>query len=441
MRLEAMHEVRVRGYVVDMGTLHPCPHCGAWLFDAERGARGTTSPCCANGQIDLPLLPSPPRALLDLMVLHTPKARYFRRHIRSFNAALSFGSMGFSHGLCNLGPGPPTYVVHGHTYHRVGPVLPGAEGNMCIQLYFMQNADEERQNVLLHALRDPGGGNALAFEILAELEQVVREHNALFEHFRTAVEEFHARVAAGERPPEEFVLELSTNSRGTDRRRETDDVAVIWRRFTTSLPVRGYHRPVRLVYRIGNAERMFRTILHTSPMYDPSLYALLLPYGCELGWTYGMSRRQPEEVAEPDGMDDAPDGGDGVSGMDDAPDGGDAAVHIGDHVAAHGGDEDGIDDAADGGIDDAPAATAMDDDADDAPVDAARNVESPLSARDLYCFRLYHRNTPGDFPPKDAALLPMWEAEHPDWREDIHDVLHLGGRLYQMYCVDMYAKV
>ena len=104
-----------------VGTMtYPCVHCGALKFHAELDRGLDTNSCCLNGQLAvLPVLPLPSLRLQQLFFGNSPPV-FFREHIRLFNSAMAFASMGVSE--VKLGRGIPALRVHGSTYHLMGPL-------------------------------------------------------------------------------------------------------------------------------------------------------------------------------------------------------------------------------------------------------------------------------------------------------------------------------
>ncbi|GMF47890.1 unnamed protein product [Phytophthora fragariaefolia] len=102
-----------------------CPLCQAWKWPAE-----SDFICCLKGRVQLPpLLPSPPR----LISLYGDKE--FRRHIRSYNQAFAFTSIGASSSDNTFRDvnqdqsvagqhGVYTYRIQGAMGHFMGSMLP-----------------------------------------------------------------------------------------------------------------------------------------------------------------------------------------------------------------------------------------------------------------------------------------------------------------------------
>ena len=68
----------------------------------------------------------PPEELYYLFTAATPQAERFRHHIRQYNAALAFTSLGVEvdTSVNEGGGGPPTFRIHGELCHQLGSLLP-----------------------------------------------------------------------------------------------------------------------------------------------------------------------------------------------------------------------------------------------------------------------------------------------------------------------------
>lgn len=108
-----------------------CEYCGAMMWYDERlqKQRNASNPkfsmCCLQGKIELPLLTSSPQTLSDLFFKGDAKSKYFLDNIRSFNMMFSFTSLGGRiDRTVNEGNAPPTFIMCGENYHRIGSLVP-----------------------------------------------------------------------------------------------------------------------------------------------------------------------------------------------------------------------------------------------------------------------------------------------------------------------------
>jgi len=106
-----------------------CGKCGALHFLEERVASSSCAnpqftPCCAQGKVTLPPLAPPPEPLRWLLTSNEADAKDFRQHIRSYNNALAFTSVGANLDTSVAQPGNYTYRLRGELYHRMGSLLP-----------------------------------------------------------------------------------------------------------------------------------------------------------------------------------------------------------------------------------------------------------------------------------------------------------------------------
>ncbi len=72
----------------------------------------------------LPSLAPPPEPLRWLLTSNEADAKDFRQHIRSYNNALAFTSVGANLDTSVAQPGNYTYRLRGELYHRMGSLLP-----------------------------------------------------------------------------------------------------------------------------------------------------------------------------------------------------------------------------------------------------------------------------------------------------------------------------
>lgn len=103
----------------DLGRMEiECSHCRAYHWMDERVSNSSrTFPrfgtCCNHGQVHIQLLREPPAILRGLFDDITPNSLNFRQHIRQYNAALAFTSLGvdIDEGV-NDGRGPYVFRIH-----------------------------------------------------------------------------------------------------------------------------------------------------------------------------------------------------------------------------------------------------------------------------------------------------------------------------------------
>jgi hypothetical protein len=107
-----------------------CRYCSAFHWMDERLKDSPVSSprfskCCHHGRVYLEPFPDPPDDLLLLYTDGSPTARFFREHIRQYNAALAFTSFFANEQDLNSGGGGPWTWKSGYTiYHRAGGLIP-----------------------------------------------------------------------------------------------------------------------------------------------------------------------------------------------------------------------------------------------------------------------------------------------------------------------------
>ncbi|EGG07643.1 uncharacterized protein MELLADRAFT_28695, partial [Melampsora larici-populina 98AG31] len=145
-------------------------------------ARGPDNPahysmCCRGGQVALPQhyfdFPPVPRLLYDLLT------KDHATHIRSYNNALSFTSLGTPMDASVIGH---CFKIQGQLVHKLGTILPPAEGEYSFaQIYIMgpEIEDEARHRVKMSGVKiDP--------VIMKQLIDFLDQHNPYAKQFRSA---------------------------------------------------------------------------------------------------------------------------------------------------------------------------------------------------------------------------------------------------------------
>jgi hypothetical protein len=108
-----------------------CTFCHALLWLDERLSHSSQiNPrfglCCYQGKVKPPYLNPIPPELHLLLTGNGAREKGFREHIRTYNQALAFTSVGrkVDDSLNELGGGPYSFRLHGELIHKAGSLLP-----------------------------------------------------------------------------------------------------------------------------------------------------------------------------------------------------------------------------------------------------------------------------------------------------------------------------
>ncbi|XP_065640451.1 uncharacterized protein LOC136073037 [Hydra vulgaris] len=258
----------VSNYLGDMN--HICQYCGAKNFLNE-----THFLCCHSGKVALaPLLPYP-LLMHDLMTgNHVDRAmnQNFFKHIRSYNACLSFASF-----TARIAPpsdhGPPCFRICGQIVHRVGNLRP--DQNVLpayCQLYVYD------PNTALNFRMEQN--DCCIRELMEFLQTIISQENPFALAFKNMaeIEDEEVRQAALEGRPTSIVK--MSLLEGGDRRRYNlpshEEVAIVF------VGDDGAPPPSRevVIYPRGQA---LKTISSMSANQDPMIYPIFFPRG-DAGW-------------------------------------------------------------------------------------------------------------------------------------------------------------
>ncbi|GJZ17940.1 DNA helicase [Tanacetum coccineum] len=175
---------------------HSCEHCGArfWYEERIKDNRRKTRPayhrCCMAGRVVLRTYQIYPEYIQLLL-----RDRHFMENIRAYNHMFSMTSLGARvDDSINIGRGPYVFKISGQLYHWLGSLCP-AEGDppRFLQLY-VYDTENEVDNRMAHF----GGDNSgLRRDIVEGLIELLDNHNALVQLFRTARE----KLLESEVPP------------------------------------------------------------------------------------------------------------------------------------------------------------------------------------------------------------------------------------------------
>ena len=100
-----------------------CPHCNASMWAEERSEGGVSTArfqlCCGLGKYVLPLFQPTPAVIQQLLRDDTQRSKEFKKHVRSYNNALGFTSMGvkLDSSVQNSRGGAYAFRIHGSIYH------------------------------------------------------------------------------------------------------------------------------------------------------------------------------------------------------------------------------------------------------------------------------------------------------------------------------------
>ncbi|XP_028968047.1 uncharacterized protein LOC114828365 [Galendromus occidentalis] len=248
-----------------------CQFCRALKFKNE-----TAGMCCANGQVKLPDLRSPPQTLRALVAGETSESKHFLKNIRKYNSAFQMTSFGATETFND--EFMPTFKCQGQIYHRAGSLLPlPNEEHQFLQIYFMGDADqriERRCRVIPNIER----------QIVQRLQNFFRENNALIRLFTTALERMPADDYA-------VIIRADRTPAGEHERRYNapiiDEVAIV------VVGEQVGSRDIVLHRRGGNLQRISET--HRS--YDALQYPVLFWQG-EDGYHFNIKMRVPRTDTE-----------------------------------------------------------------------------------------------------------------------------------------------
>ncbi|XP_059147684.1 uncharacterized protein LOC131935318 [Physella acuta] len=272
-----------------------CEKCRARFFPKERPTDKMFTVCCNKGTIELPQFESH-EYLKNLMLGHDRDSNIFMEHIRSYNSAFAFVSVGAKIDFPR-GRGPFTFRIHGQVYHRSGTLHP-TEG---VKPVFAQLYVLDKQVAISERLDNAANANCRR-HIMETLYEVMKENPFSLAYrmmYEVEREETERAIASGEEIPK-ITMRL-IQDRDQDQRRynaqHCNEVAVV---FTSSDGEPPLQRDLMVYLRADgeNVQRMQQvSILHRN--LDALCYPLLFPKG-EQGWGEELrltgSRRNSENT-------------------------------------------------------------------------------------------------------------------------------------------------
>ena len=175
-----------------------CAQCGARHWHGEQSSTSSAShllfqKCCAGGKVILPSIgTNPPFPLLaQLLEQDNPRAKRFREHIRNYNNAFSFVSLGAKLDPSTWGQrGVYSFRVSGELMHRMGSLLPAAgEPARFAQIYTCdtETAITTRMGHQVHGNLDRA--------IVSELQAWIGDHNPYAQGLKHSMERMAGQPA------------------------------------------------------------------------------------------------------------------------------------------------------------------------------------------------------------------------------------------------------
>ena len=239
--------------------------------------------CCHNGKVQLPKLDPLPQFWDRLYTSQDSDAVEFRKHINSYNNALTLTSAGMDRNM-PPGYGPPVFKIQGVPHHRVGhlepPKVKGRQLEHSYAQLYLIDVDEAQQ------LRE---GKSKYFEsvrskkLLRACSDWLRENNEAVQKFLMCQER------QLDSPDQDYCVVFEEQGPANQSRRR-------W-----NLPTHGgMCGVVKGLNELNNQTKYRDIVVHyrrrkygkknlfhineTHPAYDPLHYVLLFPRGKTTGW-------------------------------------------------------------------------------------------------------------------------------------------------------------
>lgn len=247
-----------------------CSFCHAIYNPLEQNSQSKFTLCCKSGNIVLPPNENVPRYISHLLENNDSDCQHFREHIRGYNSALSFTSLGanLDSALLNQRTGAYCFRLQGSLYHLIGSMMPtNNETPKFTQLYVIDTANE-LENRLIHTPN-------LRKNILKNIQDILHEENEFVKLYKNAFETMPFLP--------EVKIRIKAQS-GKDRRQynlpTSNEIAVL-------LPGEiQEERDIILKKQSGGLQR----ISSSNACYDPLHYVLLFPKG-DFGWELNMKKK------------------------------------------------------------------------------------------------------------------------------------------------------
>lgn len=268
----------------NMGSMNIiCPYCNAlhWLCERLSSSsmrRPKFGKCCLSGKISLPLHKEPPLELQRLYTERSPESKHFLSHIRNFNYAFAFTSLGVQN-VSIRGNGPFCFKIKGRLHHRIGSFLPTDPAQSSFaQIYILNSRDDAiGQRVQNNPNLMQIDAN-LTREIMARLHDTIMIYNPLVQIYKSA---FQLAINQSY-----ITLRLCQDS-GLDNRRynlpSNSEIAILLPGSENVVAQHGQQWRDIILHthaEVGdNNQVRFQRISEIHPLYLPLQYPLLFPFG------------------------------------------------------------------------------------------------------------------------------------------------------------------
>ena len=251
-----------------------CPHCKAILWTRETQYEGKKviekfSLCCNKGKYILNELPNPPKVLKDLYEdFTTEEGKYFHKHIRQLNCALSMAWMDCDQ--VKFKSGIPVFKIHGQMHNKVPPVAPlDGMAPAWAQIYILDPRLQTEERLKRNGIVGKNGQyRRIATKILTKLQHMLMNCNGFIQKYRNAFTEAKTQVIP------EVVIHLKQGKQNAPNRTYNtatcDEIAAL-------IPTGGQpgyvERGICIGYKTGGLLR----IPETHCAYEALQYPLLYP--------------------------------------------------------------------------------------------------------------------------------------------------------------------
>jgi hypothetical protein len=265
-----------------------CDFCQAKNFNEERPPDRKFTTCCQKGKVELPLFREYPLLLKNLLTGNHEKSANFLDHIRNFNSAFGFASMG-ANLVSPRGNGPYCFKIHGQIYHRTGTLHPENEEPRVFSQIYILDAEEAAE-----CRKSKPENEGCDIELMHILGELMTGISPFAEAYKMLHEVEMEMISNSEKAgiQQTSISMAIKQDRNIDPRRynapTANEVAIVFSN-TDGEPPLERDLIIHLRKNQSNpAERNVKRICVLDPNLEPMVYPLLFPYG-DQGWSPNIS--------------------------------------------------------------------------------------------------------------------------------------------------------